>query len=574
MRQDARIERLQMGKMDRKTLNTTANFLFWITLLTFLGVECLLNLTPPISRDALIHHLAIPKLWLKHGGFYETAWANYSYYPMYINLLYLACLYFKNDVAPKFIHLSFGMGTAVLIYSYLKPRLDRNWGLLGAVIFITTPIVVWLSTTAYIDLGMTFFVTAGVLSFVRWRDSAYGKFGWLFISSICMGIAVGSKYNALIAFMIMNLMLMHSYAKDTKHQTAALKYGIIFFAVTSLVASPWYLKNYILTQNPFYPIFDGFFKSLHHQPIQTILQQQVKESPGTIGFFQMRKVLYGETFWETLLIPIRMFFQGEDNSYQYFQGVLNPILILFSPFILLNDKFKKDKFLFVVFSVLFIIMAYFLTLKQVRYILPATPFLSILAVFGIKHLSDKLEGDGLLSSHIYHARVKSTLRFFLIGGVSFLLALNFLYLKERITIIKPLPYVLRQETREAFLRRHLMDYPAVEYINANLPDDVNVFLMFLGRRGYYLDKPYKNEYSFGMNTLNSLVKNSGSEEDFQKFLRAMEVTHFLIRMDLFHRYLKDNFSEKEIAQFVNLVNTYWKLLYENNGYAVWEIRTK
>ena len=32
-----------------------------------LVIEVLLCLTPPISRDALIHHLAIPKLWIHTG---------------------------------------------------------------------------------------------------------------------------------------------------------------------------------------------------------------------------------------------------------------------------------------------------------------------------------------------------------------------------------------------------------------------------------------------------------------------------------------------------------------------------
>jgi len=38
---------------------------------------------------------------------------------------------------------------------------------LGMVIFITTPVVIWLSTSAYIDLGMTFFTTGSVLAFAR-----------------------------------------------------------------------------------------------------------------------------------------------------------------------------------------------------------------------------------------------------------------------------------------------------------------------------------------------------------------------------------------------------------------------
>ncbi len=195
-------------------------------------LEVILNLTPPVSRDALIHHLAVPKLWLKHGGFYETPWANFSYYPMYINLLYFVCLFFKNDIAPKFIHLAFGLATGGLIYSYLKNKYDSNWGLLGVVIFITTPIVIWLSTSAYIDLGMTFFVTASLLAFLKWRDSEYNLFKWLCISAFCMGVAIGSKYNALIPWFFINLILMYSYAKDTEKQMMAIKYGLIFFVIS------------------------------------------------------------------------------------------------------------------------------------------------------------------------------------------------------------------------------------------------------------------------------------------------------------------------------------------------------
>jgi hypothetical protein len=558
--------------MNRKTLENTATFLLCITIMVFFCTEIILNFTPPISRDALIHHLAIPKLWLRHGGFYETPWANYSYYPMNINLLYLVSLYFKNDIIPKFIHLAFGLGTGWLIYLYLKQKFDHNWGLLGMIIFFTTPIVVWLSTSAYIDLGMTFFSTSSVLAFVKWRDSEYRQIKWLLISSFCMGIAVGSKYNALIALLILNMILMLSYVRDTNRQMAALKYGILFFTVTALVALPWYLKNYFLTENPFYPLFDSFFKSLHHKPVQEIVHGQAIEKIGQIGFFKMREVMYGETFWETLLIPIRMFFQGEDNSYRYFQGSLNPILILFSPFILLNKKYRRDKFLFAFFSVLFIFMAYFLTEKQVRYTLPALPFLAIIAVMGIKDLDDRLKPEKLFTFLRFHVSFGSIVRIVLFAGVATLLTLNFLYLKNRMNIIKPFPYVLGQETREDFLRRNLLHFPAVEYINANLPDDAKIFSMFLGRRGYYLERSYKNEPSFGMNTIKHMVKSAASEEEFLKFVRSMDITHILMRTDLVENYLRDNFSLKEISIFMNIFKKYWKLKYEYNNHAVWEVQ--
>jgi len=553
-------------------MKNTTTFLLFATIMLFFFTEIILNLTPPISRDALIHHLAVPKLWLKHGGFYEIHWADYSYYPMFINLLYLISLYFKNDIAPKFIHLAFGLGTGWLIYLYLKQKFDRNWSLLGVVIFFTTPIVIWLCTSAYIDLGMTFFTTGSVLAFIKWRDSEYAKFKWLLISSCCMGMAIGSKYNALIAWVILNLILMLSYAKDTQRQIATLKYGITFFLITAIVGSPWYLKNFIQTGNPFYPLFESFFQSLHHQPVQEIIRHQASEKIGRLSFFKMREVMYGETFWETLLIPIRMFFQGADNSYRYFQGILNPILIIFSPFILLNKKYRRDKYLFAFFSIIFIFMAYFLTEKQVRYILPTIPFLSILAVMGIKDLTDKLNAETFLSSLRFHENVKSIFRIVLFASVSILLASNFFYLRDRMHIIKPFPFVFGKETREDFLKRHLLHYDAVKYINTHLSDDVIIFTTFLGRRGYYLNKAYKNDRSFGRSALKHMVSNSVGEEKFKKFIKSMGVTHILMRTDLVDKYLQDNFTVEEIGRFMNLAKKCWRPVYEHKGYAVWDVQ--
>ena len=59
-----------------------ASYLFWVVLISLLVVISLLNTLPPVSRDALTHHLAVPKLYLQHGGMYEIPELFFSYYPM------------------------------------------------------------------------------------------------------------------------------------------------------------------------------------------------------------------------------------------------------------------------------------------------------------------------------------------------------------------------------------------------------------------------------------------------------------------------------------------------------------
>jgi len=154
------------------------------------------------------------------------------------------------------------------------------------------------------------------------------------------------------------------------------------------------------------------------------------------------------------------------------------------------------------------------------------------------------------------------------------LTFNLSYLKNRFDIIKPFPYILNQESRDDFLKRHLLHYDAVKYINSNLPMNAKVFTMFLGRRGYYLNREYKNEPSFGMNTISRMVNSSISEKKFKEYVRSMNVTHILMRTDLVDNFLLNNFSEEQVKRFMHLFKKYLKRVYEHHDYAVWEIQAE
>ncbi len=373
-----------MRQMKINKINKCENIfiiLISITILSLLFIEIMINITPPIARDVLIHHLAIPKLWLKNGGFYEIKWADFSYYPMNIDLLYIIPLYFNNDAIPSFIHMGFGIGTAWLIYHYVSNKLGRLAGLLGVLVFLSTPIVVRMSTVAYVDLGLVFFTTASLLAYVRWRDGEYKEYKWFLFSAIALGLALGTKYNALIAWFFLSFAIVFVYSRDTERQGKAIGYGAVFFLVSLLIFSPWLIKNIILTGNPLYPLFKGIFS------ISSVTTEggttSIVSGNTYMGIFKMREMLYGENFWETLLIPLRFFFQGQDHSDRYFDGVLNPILIIALPFAFMNKSFYRDKLFFMLFAGFFILATFFLDQQRIRYILPVIPILSILTVMGL-----------------------------------------------------------------------------------------------------------------------------------------------------------------------------------------------
>jgi hypothetical protein len=67
---------MEINKLSR--LNILIQFLLGLAIFSLLVIVIILSLPPPIATDALVHHLAIPKLWLLNGGFYEIKWAVFS----------------------------------------------------------------------------------------------------------------------------------------------------------------------------------------------------------------------------------------------------------------------------------------------------------------------------------------------------------------------------------------------------------------------------------------------------------------------------------------------------------------
>ncbi len=475
-----------------------------------LFVEVLLCLTPPVSRDALIHHLAIPKLWIHHGGFFVIPWAEFSYFPMNIDLLYLVPLFFGNDTVPALIHLFFGWGTGYLVYRYLKGQAGRLWGLLGLLVFVSTPMVIRLSITAYVDLGMIFFTTASILAYLHWRDGSYSDAKWLLLSAIFMGLAAGTKYNALISWVFLNGAVCYQYAKDTGKQLQAIRWGGLFFLVALAVVSPWFVKNLVLTGNPIYPLMDNMLSFLHGGRETLAFLVAGDADKGGFNIFRNRLLLYGEDIWQILFLPLRIFFEGRDHSPQYFDGVLNPLFALTIPLAFIGKRKGHRSFFLLFIAFIFAVSALTADLR-IRYILPILPFMSILAITGIRN------GIEWLMKHRRSAARQAgrAVPF----AVALLIAANLFYFANLFSALRPLPYILGEESRDEFLTRQIASYPAVHFINQNLPGDAVVYLLYLSGRGYYLDRDYLHHVGLETAIVKAMVRSSADTDTLKGFLR-------------------------------------------------------
>ena len=125
-------------------------------------------------------------------------------------------------------------------------------------------------------------------------------------------------------------------------------------------------------------------------PIPEDLQQEVNQRTGDWNHFAIRRIIFKESWAEIAAIPIRIFFQGQDDKPKYFDGKLNPFLLILPIFAFFprseeTSQAKIEKNLLLAFIILFLLISFFKTSIRIRYIVPILPPLIILSTIGLRY---------------------------------------------------------------------------------------------------------------------------------------------------------------------------------------------
>ena len=510
----------------------------WLAILCLMIVEVVLGLVPPTTRDELTHHLAIPRLYADHGGIFEIPFSLPSYYPMLLDMLYVPFVHREWDFVPKLVHGWFGFSTGLLLYGYLGLRLNASYGLLGWFFFVSTPIVIRLSNQAYVDLGVTFFSTASVLGILLWKESQSQR--WLAVAGVMAGFALATKLNGILFFFLVSLLLLGQMSGLGPIRLWWRK-GVLFMVFALAIFGPWLLRNFFWTGNPLFPFFSNLFGG-----------GQAGGDPG-LGLLAARRFLYGESWWEIAALPLRIFFLGRDDQPQRFDGVLNPMLIVFLPWAF-RGKWKDEKRFLFFFALYYLLYAVFLTDLRIRYVLPILPPLVILLVYAIHNIYLRIAQPGLLFAAV-------------IG----LLALNVIYLGSYFSRVSPLAYVIGRESRDAYLARSLEEYPVFQYINHNLDSGSRIYLIGIGRRAYYCRRAYFHDAGEFPWFLVQTVKGAKDQKAIGAHLKQKGLTHLMVREDLLRRFLQDNLTAEQQELWRLFAQSALREVFHARRYALYEI---
>jgi len=533
----------------------TAFWIFW------------LSLTPLIDRDATRFHLPFAKLWAENGFLYFRSY--FAYYDLnMLNLNYLYMLVFKfglSDQFTKIIHASFLVAGGYLIFKYFKDKYGFNWGALSFLMFVTIPVHQRLAAEVYVDLGILFFSTLAVIYLIKWFDSDFVNNKYLIISAAGAGLGFGTKYNGMILAFFLVLFVGLMIAREKKNDKLALKYMLLYSAVTLISVSPWLIRNFINSGNPFFPLFNSIFSSDIKMPADLI---------ENVGGETINRIINGnESVFSLFLLPFRVFYEGIDHDFLKFDGKLNPFLLLILPFLFFpqisdNKKKKTLNYLFVLFLVVFLVTLYANNIR-IRYFIPVIPILIILNIEALKNLLESKKLRGL--SYFFAGA-------FLIYNINYSI-----FLSGELHLSDHNPF--SRESKERYLEKYLRLYDFFDYINKNTPENSVIYEAFTGGRSYYINRTFYADTTSLDRYLLELAKNGASPEDYRKHFENLpnsdlKATHILIRPNDFIKTFIDiyadekdpenNISKAKIKGFVEYVYSL-KLLKEIEGVFLLEI---
>lgn len=522
-------------------------YLAFIFALTFL-----LTLAPPngADYDSLVYHLAVPAQYLRHKGVVELSYDHHSYFPFTMEMLYQMGLALSGPVLAKLFHWLMLPLCCLTLLAMGRRHASARAGLFAAAIFASFPLVLWLASTAYIELGFTLFVLLAFACFLNWQNGIGGarRGVWLLWSGAFCGFALGTKYlGALTLFwlgaaaLFFLLLERREYSRSAPRVLAAAKRDeetpaenaaradwknlLGFTIIAILIGGFWYIRNALWTGNPVFPFAYGIFGG---RGWTAQMAADYDKSQAIYGF--------GKSPLDFVLLPFRlamaplnvMFFKGSgvlgmpswplayeavgggktgtfDVTPMLSQSFVGPLLLALSaPALFLKNKPRAIKFLG--WSFLYFFAFWAMTSQQLRYLLPALALLCVPCGWAAANFSAR------------GALLKYATSFAL---TTWLLFAPF-YVWQNSASTRAV--IFGQETPDAYLTRTFAAFPAMNWASQNTPPNAR-FAVYGESRCFYL----KRDYFFADDPNNNLIDYAKikSAADLISALRGQGATHVL-----------------------------------------------
>jgi len=465
-------------------LGTSAESMGWIgrpaAILTILlvGASLLEALAPPLKWDSLVYHLELPKQYLQMGHIGFVPNNLFVGFPQNAEMVHTLAMALGQGTSAATVGWAVGIlglaGVAGLARRTLGP--ESFW---VAPALLLSGASLWQGLAwAYVDQWVLLFGVGLFSCLDQLGRSESTRSGWLVTAGALLGLALGTKYTAGIlaaggaAMVAMewgrrkegvgsNQAASDSRSFASSLRTSKLVAGdlAVFLGVAAIVASPWLLRNLLLTGNAIHPfLFPG-------REVDS-LRQMYQAQP-----------LPQQAIASAALLPWRATVLGIEGGSQ-FNTSLGPFYLAFIPGLLLGIPGRARTSLrrFVIVAlVVWVIWAVASNvadpLSRSRHYYGFLPVLAILATAGLISLGKSV----VYGVNVGWVTERLTLFAFALTGLASAVHLGQL---------NPLPVVTGAESPSSYISEELGWFgPVMNSINGLPPGSVVRFLW--EPRAYY-----------------------------------------------------------------------------------------
>ncbi|MFN8435643.1 MAG: glycosyltransferase family 39 protein [Anaerolineales bacterium] len=224
--------------------------MFLIPILIILISQYLEALAPPFQFDALTYHLVLPKTYLQFGKLTYIPNNIFWGMPQLAEMLYLLAMSLGGLEAAVVLGFWVGILAIIGLADFIKDIGGGNAGWVTAAILFAGAGFTSSLASGYIEWMSILFGAATIIALIKWLEK--NDLQSLSIAGIFVGMALSVKYtNGVLLLTSILAVFMFSYSASF---TLIFRNLIWFTGAAILIFTPWLIKNFIATNNPFYPI--------------------------------------------------------------------------------------------------------------------------------------------------------------------------------------------------------------------------------------------------------------------------------------------------------------------------------
>ncbi|MCK4806656.1 MAG: hypothetical protein KAT09_03370, partial [Candidatus Aegiribacteria sp.] len=311
-----------------------------------------LVLLPPVSRDAMIHHLYQARMWLEAGRIVRPEWSGFFSYPYLTESFYAFTGGTFGFRISRVVSLLGFLASCSVITGYFLREGRKKAAILSLAILLSIPELFRNASWSYSDSFLIFFSLLAYIEIIRKNGNPVLAVLWAGGASCC-------KYNGFLVLTSVCL-LLPVYFKNMSRRT------LIMSACAAVFTTAWWaLPNILQWGNPVYPLFRGLFGPEYHVSVRA----SEYFAAGTFSTSLNSIVDY-------LLLPVRMSLHGEWDNPALFDGASGPLLLSGIIIALPVLKNRRKKFMLPLICILLTLISKGDAVR-VRYLLPGLAMLSI-----------------------------------------------------------------------------------------------------------------------------------------------------------------------------------------------------